>query len=173
MSRRNGNGKRGQSRQQMLAVRALAPHAPNLRHGALVRLRAEDIAKATGEITRVAPHLAQPRYRHGVEVLARLLARLETMDAVIAGHPKGWIIRATASGRVEIGGGERHYLLLTEQVRRMLESLGLTPQAAKALGLPVESPDEKDVVSEARELARAQQREWAQRGKDDEGAQAG
>jgi hypothetical protein len=137
----------------MLAVKALAPHAPNLRHGALVRLRPEDLAKATGEITRVAPHLAQPRYRYGMEVLARLLARLETMDAVIAGHPKGWIVRATASGRVEIGGGERHYLHLTEQVRRMLESLGLTPQAAKSLGLSVESPDAKDLNALLREAA--------------------
>lgn len=133
------------SREQMLAVRALAPHSPNLRHGAYLRLPQDEVDRAVGELVAVAPHLAQPRYRHGVALLARLLKRVEVMDLIYSGHPKAWLARCTQSGRIEVSGGEKIYLLVVEQARRMLESLGLTPSAAKQLGLSVESPDAKDL----------------------------
>ena len=148
MSRRNGKAKgneKGASREAMLMVRALAPRAPNLRTGAYLRLPEEAITQAVGELVSVAPHLGQPRYRHAVSLLARLLKRVEVMDAMYSSHPKAWLIRSTASGRMEVSAGEKTYLLVVEQARRMLESLGLTPQSAKALGLPVESPDAKDL----------------------------
>ncbi len=149
VSKRNGNGK-GQSRAHMLAIR---PRAPALRHGGTVRLSEEEIAGACGEIRRIAPWLDQPRYGIALEQLARLLARVRVMDEIIARHPKGWVFRATGSGRIEVNTGERYYLSLAEQVRRLLTDLGLTPSAARALGLNVESPDAKDLSALLAEAA--------------------
>jgi hypothetical protein len=129
----------------MLQTRALAPAAPNAKHGGTVRLTDEQIGAACGEITRTAPWLSQPRYAIALETLARLLARVRVMDSIIARHPKGWVIRATGSGRIEVNPGERYYLSVSEAVRRMLEDLGLTPSACKTLGLNVESPDARSI----------------------------
>jgi hypothetical protein len=148
MSRPNrkqkGNG-RGASREAMLAVRGLAPHAPNLRHAAFVRITPEMVDAITGEVVRTTPWLGQPRYRALVTDLARVEARLAAMDQVLSQHPKAWVFRTSESGKLEVSQGERHYISYLEQKRRLLESAGLTPAAAKQLGLPIESPDEKDL----------------------------
>lgn len=141
-----GNGKRPGKGHDRAFMRAIRPRAPALRHGGTLRLSEAELTAACAEIIRAAPHLQQARYRLALESLTRLWARLHLMDAIIANHPKGWAVRATGSGRLEINAGEKYYLSVTEQVRRLLNDLGLTPSAARGLGLDVAAPDQRDIT---------------------------
>ena len=118
---------------------------PCLLHAGYVRLPREAIDQAVRELVATAPHLEQRRYQHGVGLLARILAHIATMDQVMTEHPKAWLLRATPSGKIQISGGEKVYVQLIEQARRLLAELALTPAAAKNVGLDAASPDQVSI----------------------------
>ncbi len=126
-------------------MKAIRPAQPCLLHGGRLRLPQARIDATVGALVQGSPHLDQPRYRHALGLLARVVARIEVMDEIYTEHPRAWLLRATSSGRIQMGAGEKHYVALIEQARRLLADLGLTPQSARALGLSVESPDAVDV----------------------------
>lgn len=146
---------------QRAHLRRVAPPQPNLKVGAYARLSPAEIAKTAAEIEALAPaHLRQKRYAPAVALLARVLRRIEGMDACYGVSPKAWLARATQSGRVQVQPAEKAYLAYVGQALRLLDALGLTPSSAKALGLDVDSPDALDparaiaVALEAQERAR-------------------
>ncbi len=136
-----------QMRARMLHARSFAPKRPNVVHSAYLRLPQEKIDAAIGELVRAAPHLAQQRFQHGCSLLARVIARIILIDETLATHPKAWLFRATKGGRITLGGGEREYMRWVDAARRLLNDLGLTPMAARALGLDVASPDVKSLTA--------------------------
>lgn len=148
-SRASRESERGSNGRDRAALRAhllkIRPARPNLKTAAYARLSPDDIARTAGEIEALAPaHLHQRRYGPAVALLARVLRRIEAMDAAYGTNAKAWFARTTRSGRVETQPAERQYLVYVGQALRLLESLGLTPSSAKALGLDVDSPDALD-----------------------------
>ncbi len=126
-------------------MRAIKPRQPCLKHGVALPIAAELQAQYEVRLERAAPHLLHQRYAFAKNLLARALIRLDRIDAWYATAPKAWFIKSTGSGRATMQSVEQRYASLMTEAWRGLHACGLTPAAAKELGLSVESPDIVDL----------------------------
>jgi hypothetical protein len=111
-------------RRTLTARAILAGNSRALRHGVYSEVAVrEDVLDEAALLYARAPHLDPIRHGHLVEATARLVVRLRKLDDALELDPASVSLSSMACR-------------LEGQLQRNLSELGLTPRAARDLGLP-------------------------------------